>query len=201
MASRKQILANRANAKRSTGPKTPKGKRESSKNAFKYGLYSRDVVTWDEDPLEFERLRASLQKIYPPINALIVELVDHLAGLFWRIRRPPKLEAGIFGARGTLTLAFNDADPESRQKALERLGQLRQARGQEDDSETGFYKDLGPALWREIPEIVTAFMGGEKNQELLTAVARHETSLRNGIARTLAMLHALGAGPVGATRT
>lgn len=38
MASEKQIAANRANAKRSTGPKTPAGKRRSSGNAFKHGL-------------------------------------------------------------------------------------------------------------------------------------------------------------------
>jgi hypothetical protein len=38
MATEKQIAANRANAKRSTGPKTPSGKRRSSGNAFKHGL-------------------------------------------------------------------------------------------------------------------------------------------------------------------
>lgn len=38
MATEKQIAANRANAKRSTGPKTPTGKRRSSGNAFKHGL-------------------------------------------------------------------------------------------------------------------------------------------------------------------
>ena len=38
MASRKQVIANRANAKRSTGPKTPAGKLKSSRNAFRHGL-------------------------------------------------------------------------------------------------------------------------------------------------------------------
>jgi hypothetical protein len=38
MASEKQIAANRANAKRSTGPKTAAGKRRSSGNAFRHGL-------------------------------------------------------------------------------------------------------------------------------------------------------------------
>jgi hypothetical protein len=40
MASEKQIAANRANAKRSTGPKTPAGKMASSRNAFRHGLSS-----------------------------------------------------------------------------------------------------------------------------------------------------------------
>jgi hypothetical protein len=38
VATEKQIAANRANAKRSTGPKTAAGKRRSSGNAFRHGL-------------------------------------------------------------------------------------------------------------------------------------------------------------------
>jgi hypothetical protein len=38
MATDRQITANRANAKRSTGPKTAAGKRRSSGNAYRHGL-------------------------------------------------------------------------------------------------------------------------------------------------------------------
>ena len=38
MATEKQIAANRANARRSTGPKTRAGKMASSRNAFRHGL-------------------------------------------------------------------------------------------------------------------------------------------------------------------
>jgi hypothetical protein len=38
MATEKQIAANRANAKRSTGPRTPAGKATSSRNAYRHGL-------------------------------------------------------------------------------------------------------------------------------------------------------------------
>jgi hypothetical protein len=38
MVSDKQIAANRANAKRSTGPKTAVGKLKSSRNAYRHGL-------------------------------------------------------------------------------------------------------------------------------------------------------------------
>ena len=38
MATDKQITANRANAKRSTGPKTTAGKLKSSRNAYRHGL-------------------------------------------------------------------------------------------------------------------------------------------------------------------
>jgi hypothetical protein len=38
MASEKQIAANRANAQRSTGPRTALGKMKSSRNAYRHGL-------------------------------------------------------------------------------------------------------------------------------------------------------------------
>jgi hypothetical protein len=38
MATDKQIAANRANAKRSTGPRTAAGKRRSGQNAYRHGL-------------------------------------------------------------------------------------------------------------------------------------------------------------------
>jgi hypothetical protein len=38
VATEKQIAANRANAKRSTGPKTARGKMVSSRNAYRHGL-------------------------------------------------------------------------------------------------------------------------------------------------------------------
>jgi hypothetical protein len=38
MASEKQIAANRANAQRSTGPRTALGKMKSSRNSFRHGL-------------------------------------------------------------------------------------------------------------------------------------------------------------------
>ena len=93
MVSRKQLEANRRNSQRSTGPRTAVGKRRSSMNALKHGLSSQEIVIFDEDPLEFEGLRAALEEAFQPVDAFERELVDQLAGLFWRLRRIPKLEA------------------------------------------------------------------------------------------------------------
>jgi hypothetical protein len=55
MASERQVAANRANAKRSTGPKTVGGRRASSRNALRHGLCSskgpRPCVSVDVDDL------------------------------------------------------------------------------------------------------------------------------------------------------
>lgn len=51
----KQIAANRANAKRSTGPKTIAGKRKSSQNALRHGL---SLSLQHEDPRIAELIQA-----------------------------------------------------------------------------------------------------------------------------------------------
>jgi hypothetical protein len=48
MASEKQIVANRRNAKRSTGPVTAEGKSRSSQNALRHGLSRRGTVSPDD---------------------------------------------------------------------------------------------------------------------------------------------------------
>src|SRR5690606_29154266 len=56
MATIKQISANRKNSKRSTGPKTKKGKDKSKMNSTKHGLYSQlDNEITMEFQKEFEK--------------------------------------------------------------------------------------------------------------------------------------------------
>jgi hypothetical protein len=61
MATDKQFTANRANAKKSTGPKTESGKQISRRNALKHGLTGEAIVIGDEDPTIFEELRAGFE--------------------------------------------------------------------------------------------------------------------------------------------
>ena len=99
MASKMQLEANRANAKHSTGPKTERGKVRSRLNALKHGLTAKDIVIGEEDPNEFEALRADLEADFQPRTRLEYELIERLAGLLWRLRRIPVLEAALIKAR------------------------------------------------------------------------------------------------------
>jgi hypothetical protein len=90
MTSAKQLKANRANAARSTGPKSRLGKSRSRMNSFKHGLTAQQIVIGDEDPTEFEALRHDLEEEFAPRVGLESELVDRLASLLWRIRRIPR---------------------------------------------------------------------------------------------------------------
>jgi hypothetical protein len=87
--------ANRINAQRSSGPRTELGKSRSKMNALKHGLSAKTIVIEGEDPREFEALRAGLEQQYESDSALMFELVERLAILFWRQRRVARFEAAI----------------------------------------------------------------------------------------------------------
>jgi hypothetical protein len=68
-------------------------------NALRHGLTAKNIVIGDEDPKEFEDLRAKLEHDLQPKTALEGELLERLAGLLWRLRRIPAIEAAIVRAR------------------------------------------------------------------------------------------------------
>ena len=66
----KGIIANRANAKRSTGPRTPEGKSRSSQNARKHTFDpSAFPVVRFEEVGQIDRLRQDALAIFKPVNS------------------------------------------------------------------------------------------------------------------------------------
>ena len=96
MTSEDKIEANRRNALKSTGPKTPEGKAAVRLNAVRHGLLSTEVLLPGEDGEALrglgERLGAELQ----PVGELENLLVDRVVAAVWRLRRLGRVEAGIF---------------------------------------------------------------------------------------------------------
>jgi len=99
MASDKQLQANRANAKQSTGPRSQGGKARSRLNSRKHGLTAKTLIIVGECADDFDQLRAELMDEHDPQSALEAELVERLAGILWRLRRVPFFEAAILRAR------------------------------------------------------------------------------------------------------
>ena len=96
MASDKQIRANRRNAQRSTGPKTPEGKDAVRLNATKHGLRSQEVLLPGEDADALKKLDENLRAELQPVGELENLLVDGIVAAHWRLRRLRRVEAGIF---------------------------------------------------------------------------------------------------------
>ena len=87
-----RIRANRENARRSTGPKTPEGKARSRCNALKHGLTGQGVALPTEDKIEIEERFIALQEDMKPSTDLSEQLVRRVAFLTVRIRRSEKHE-------------------------------------------------------------------------------------------------------------
>jgi hypothetical protein len=86
MASEKQILANRRNAQRSTGPRTPEGKAAVSQNALKHGLRARGIL-FPATGEEFQSVHDSLAADLRPQNPAESCLVEQMAvALYRRVR-------------------------------------------------------------------------------------------------------------------
>ncbi|MCX6605248.1 MAG: hypothetical protein NTV52_16845 [Acidobacteria bacterium] len=91
-----RTLANRANAQKSTGPKTQKGKAASSKNRLAHGLCSESLLVGGETAADFEALLASVRKAYSPVNHEEAMLTDQVAQALWRFNRAQRVETQMF---------------------------------------------------------------------------------------------------------
>jgi len=96
-----QLEARKENARKSTGPRTVEGKRRSSQNGRKHGLYSNANFFWDaaialgEDPRDFERLLKGLVLARRPVDTLEMVLVEDIALLVWKKARLDGAEAAV----------------------------------------------------------------------------------------------------------
>ena len=92
MATKAQINANRENAERSTGPRTPEGKRVVSQNAVKHGLFAHEAVVNGEDPAEFELHRNAFMSELYPVGVMESMLAERIVSLSWRLQRAERMQ-------------------------------------------------------------------------------------------------------------
>ena len=91
--SEKQLAANRANAQKSCGPKSPGGKYNSSRNAITHGFLATSVLLPGESRQRFLDLIASFVTEFEPSTTNEHHLVETLAHSRWRLLRLWTLEA------------------------------------------------------------------------------------------------------------
>ena len=93
--SAKQVEANRRNALKSTGPKSPDGKARVARNALKHGLLSKDVLMEGESPSELNAFRKAMAAELAPEGEVESLLADRAVASAWRLRRANGLERDV----------------------------------------------------------------------------------------------------------
>jgi hypothetical protein len=96
MTSAKKAQANRQNALKSTGPKTPEGKASVRHNALKHGLLAQEVLLQEEDEEALRELDERLRSELRPEGEIEDLLVEQIVAAQWRLRRMRRVEAGVF---------------------------------------------------------------------------------------------------------
>jgi capsule polysaccharide export protein KpsE/RkpR len=96
MATLRQIEANRLNAQKSTGPRTPQGKAASSQNALKSGLDAESQFVTGEERSEFAALQDEYIARFQPLTPEERFQVDTLLRSEWILRRLFRAEAQLW---------------------------------------------------------------------------------------------------------
>jgi hypothetical protein len=151
--SEKQMIANRQNALKSTGPTSAEGKAVASRNALKHGLLAKEVVITQgegaENAQQFSDLLNDLIAEFAPASGMEEILVEKIAACYWRMRRAHRYEVGMlrqkldtltddyYARQGNRTDAQIDAEMAEKQNqiriARERLQMAKRARAAGQD--------------------------------------------------------------------
>ena len=114
----RMVEANRKNAQKSTGPRTPQGKQQVAYNALQHGFYAKPslpfMLATGEDPKELQQILTGLVESFHPFTPAQQTLVEDLAMLRWEKRRNQRAQAAaISGELNTLEI---DTEEEERQR-------------------------------------------------------------------------------------
>jgi hypothetical protein len=92
-----RLEANRSNAARSTGPRTPEGKARSAQNSRKHGFTASNFAIVRIEELDaIANLKADLVALYQPVNSQELFAVERIALAQQSLLRVAALESGLF---------------------------------------------------------------------------------------------------------
>jgi hypothetical protein len=139
VASKRQILANRRNAQKSTGPKTALGKKRSSKNAYRHGLSLPMCNVGSQKQLE----ELSRSFAGDASDAKILGLAERAADAQADLERVRKVKAAMLEHALMQTQVGNRAQPQLLDSSRPLL---ITGKGKEEEA---FVK----AVWHVLPEL------------------------------------------------
>jgi len=99
VVSERKRAANRANARKSTGPRTAAGKARVSLNALTHGMTAHACVLPFENADHFEKFAQALRADLEPVGFLQTLMAERLIELAWKLRRAAKAQCRHAGNR------------------------------------------------------------------------------------------------------
>ncbi len=201
MTTEKQTLANRRNARKSTGPRAEQGKYRSRQNAIRHGLTAETVILGLEHPSDYTKFEQAIIADYRPITAIEYQLVMRLASLLWRLRRVAAIESGLFQIQAEIIgkrrpykgndavdrplKIFQDLLDASQQQPVTKIGLENRALPSRIPSEPSAQSlDLAYSFLRLV----------NLNNTILGRMSRYEASLWRQVAQTLVLLESFRKG-------
>ena len=107
MTTTKQVKANQANSKKSTGANTTNGKLVVSANAIKHGLFAQRLILSDENLDEYVQLIDGLLASLNPVGTLEQLLVEKIAVATWKQLRLTRAESASIELDRRMDIAKN----------------------------------------------------------------------------------------------
>src|ERR1700761_24805 len=183
MTSLRQIVSNRRNALKSTGPKTEQGKRRSSRNALRHGLTAETVVEAIEYPDDYRAFEALVTAEYNAETIIERELVLRLASLLWRLRRAGALETGLMQIQSD---PASSADVGIENPNPRKLHPARLWKSVEDDDGEANVSLAADEIRPSIIEMARCFL--QLPTEAFALLGRYEASLWRQVRQTIVAL-------------
>ena len=155
------MAANRANAQKSTGPRTEAGKRRSRYNAVVHGATASLSVLPGEDPRVVKRFIDRVYEDLRPRGQAEAVLVDQYASVAWKLRRLGAAERAVTRRRffSDVHEVFETRD--NIQWMRKHAGNSPEALAELDEEEASLPKGLPDALtpWDMVAEELTEGKG------------------------------------------
>jgi hypothetical protein len=206
MTSEKKIQANRQNALKSTGPRTPDGKDAVRLNALRHGILSKEILLPGEDGEALRELGEHLRNELQPVGELENLLVDRIISAYWRLRRLGRVETGIFAWERSEELAER-AEREARVYESDDMKALMRATSITITEKRGHEEALSRARqMRSEQEDETATLGrtfarDADRANAFSKLSRYETAIERTLYRALHELERRQAARRGAALT
>jgi hypothetical protein len=168
MTTEAQILANRLNAQKSTGPRTIEGKSAVSQNAVQHGFSAHLDVISSESQADFDQYRDQLLAELDPATPMESMLAERIVSLSWRLKRIYSIQNQTIDA---LNANYTSSPLAKLTKSLFFKGLLQP---QEDISESADNLALGRLAVRDF-----------SNARVLEHLLMYERRIEHSLYRTL----------------